>query len=52
MFRTIAPGDKVIPESNFRFSLREIISFTVVPPMSMTRTFFMRGYLLRKRSGW
>ena len=48
MFRTIAPGDNFVPDSNFRFSLREIISFTVVPPISMTRTFFMRGYLLWK----
>src|SRR5437763_17137212 len=34
-------GESFVPESNLRFSLREIISFTWVPPMSMTRIFFI-----------
>src|SRR3954469_12620023 len=37
---TSSLGESVIPESNFRVSLREIISFTCVPPISTTRTFF------------
>jgi hypothetical protein len=38
-------GESFMPESNFRFSLREIMSFTCVPPMSMTRIFFFMKFL-------
>src|SRR4051812_15526867 len=35
-------GESFVPESNLRFSPREIMSFTWVPPISITRIFFMR----------
>src|SRR5215212_5894186 len=40
IWETSSFGDSFIPESNFRVSFREIISFTCVPPMSTTRMFF------------
>src|SRR5205823_13574370 len=40
-------GDNFIPESNLRVSVREIISFTWVPPMSTTRILFFIATLAR-----
>jgi hypothetical protein len=37
---TSSRGVKVRPDLNFRFSAREIISFTFEPPMSMTNIRF------------
>src|SRR5204862_410744 len=40
-------GDNSIPESNLRVSVREIISFTWVPPMSTTRILFFIATMQR-----
>ncbi len=41
IFATICLGVIRGPESNFRLSFRDIISFTFVPPISMTRILFV-----------
>jgi len=42
IWSTIARGVNFRPDLNFLLSVREIISFTFEPPMSMTRTFFFK----------
>src|SRR4051812_22338933 len=49
ILETSSFGESVMPESNFRVSRWEIISFTAVPPMSTTRTFFFIATRLRAK---
>jgi hypothetical protein len=42
IWSTVARGVNFRPDLNFLLSVREIISFTFEPPMSMARTFFFK----------